>query len=55
MSDLINLKIDGKAVSVPKGTNLLEAARTMGIDISYFCYHLGLSSRAVCRQCMVEV
>src|SRR6516165_1959999 len=51
----VTLKIDGQTVSIPKGTNLLEAARTIGINISYFCYHPGLSSPAVCRQCLVEV
>src|SRR5438045_789823 len=51
----VTLKIDGKSVSVPKGTNVLEAAKTAGIDISYFCYHPGLSSPAVCRQCLVDV
>src|SRR6516164_627764 len=51
----VNLKIDGRPVSVPKGTNVLEACRTIGVDISYFCYHPGLSSPAVCRQCLVEV
>src|SRR6516165_6089462 len=51
----VTLKIDGQTVSVPKGTNVLEAARSIGVDISYFCYHPGLSSPAVCRQCLVEV
>jgi NADH-quinone oxidoreductase subunit G len=51
----VSLKIDGQSVTVPKGTNVLEAARTIGINISYFCYHPGLSSPAVCRQCLVEV
>src|SRR5688572_27015686 len=51
----VTLKIDGKSVTVPKGTNVLEAAKTVGIDISYFCYHPGLSSPAVCRQCLVDV
>ena len=53
--DLVTLKIDGRTVQVPKGTNVLEAARTLGQSISYFCYHPGLSSPAVCRQCLVEV
>lgn len=51
----VTLKIDGETVTVPKGTNVLEAARLVGSDISYFCYHPGLSSPAVCRQCLVEV
>src|SRR3954468_19278511 len=53
--ELVTLKIDGRSVQVPKGTNVLEAARTVGTSISYFCYHPGLSSPAVCRQCLVEV
>jgi NADH-quinone oxidoreductase subunit G len=51
----VTLKIDGRSVTVPKGTNVLEAALKLGIDISYFCYHPGLSSPAVCRQCLVEI
>lgn len=54
-NELVTLKIDGNTVQVPKGTNVLEAARTLGTSISYFCYHPGLSSPAVCRQCLVEV
>src|SRR5688500_1977691 len=55
MSDVVNLTIDGRQVSVPKGTNVLEAARVLGIDISAFCYHPGLSIAACCRQCLVTV
>src|ERR1700733_13216074 len=55
MSDLVNLTIDGQAVSVPKGTNVLEAAKLLGIDISAFCHHPGLPIVAQCRQCLVSV
>ena len=55
MSELVNLTIDGMPVTVPKGTNVLEAARTLGIDISAFCYHPGLPVVAQCRQCLVSV
>ena len=51
----VNLTIDGQAVSVPKGTNVLEAAKLLGIDISAFCYHPGLKVVAQCRQCLVTV
>jgi NADH-quinone oxidoreductase subunit G len=54
-SDSVTLTIDGMSVSVPKGTNVLEAARTLGIDISAFCYHPGLAVVAQCRQCLVSV
>jgi NADH-quinone oxidoreductase subunit G len=54
-TETVTLKIDGTPITVPKGTNVLEAARTAGVNISYFCYHPGLSAPAVCRQCLVEV
>jgi NADH-quinone oxidoreductase subunit G len=54
-SDAVSLTIDGMAVTVKKGTNVLEAARTLGIDISAFCYHPGLPIVAQCRQCLVAV
>jgi NADH-quinone oxidoreductase subunit G len=53
--DSVALTIDGMAVTVKKGTNVLEAARTLGIDISAFCYHPGLPVVAQCRQCLVAV
>jgi NADH-quinone oxidoreductase subunit G len=55
VSDTVTLTIDGQSVTVPKGTNVLEAARTLGIDISAFCYHPGLAVVAQCRQCLVSV
>jgi NADH-quinone oxidoreductase subunit G len=51
----VTLTIDGQSVTVPKGTNVLEAARTLGIDISAFCYHPGLEVVAQCRQCLVSI
>ena len=53
--DTVTLTIDGTQVTVPKGTNVLEAARTLGLDISAFCYHPGLEIVAQCRQCLVSV
>ncbi len=51
----VTLTIDGTTVTVAKGTNVLEAARTLGVDISAFCYHPGLPIVAQCRQCLVSV
>jgi NADH-quinone oxidoreductase subunit G len=51
----VTLTIDGQAVTVAKGTNVLEAARELGHDISAFCYHPGLSIAACCRQCLVSI
>jgi NADH-quinone oxidoreductase subunit G len=53
--DTVTLTIDGMSVTVKKGTNVLEAARTLGVDISAFCYHPGLPVVAQCRQCLVSV
>jgi NADH-quinone oxidoreductase subunit G len=52
---MVTLTVDGQSVSVPKGTNVLEAARALGTDISAFCYHPGLSIAACCRQCLVSI
>jgi NADH-quinone oxidoreductase subunit G len=53
--DTVTLTIDGMPVTVKKGTNVLEAARSLGVDISAFCYHPGLPVVAQCRQCLVSV
>jgi NADH-quinone oxidoreductase subunit G len=51
----VTLTIDGREVTVPEGTPVIEAAARIGTDISSFCYHPGLSVVAVCRQCLVGV
>ncbi|GAB4564284.1 MAG: hypothetical protein Tsb0020_14320 [Haliangiales bacterium] len=53
--NMVTLTVDGQEVTVPKGTNVLEAARSIGVDISAFCYHPGLSIAACCRQCLVSI
>ena len=53
--DTVTLTIDGQQVTVPKGTNVLDAARMLGNDISAFCYHPGLKVVAQCRQCLVAI
>ena len=37
--DLITVNIDGRDIAVPRGTNVIEAARQLGIEIPHFCYH----------------
>ncbi|MFZ9856749.1 MAG: NADH-quinone oxidoreductase subunit NuoG [Roseiflexaceae bacterium] len=51
----VNLIIDGHAVSVPAGTNLVEAARAVDVSIPVFCYHPKLKPVGMCRMCLVEV
>ena len=55
MPDLVQLTINGKAISAPKGTLVIEAAKLAGIEIPAFCYYEGFSLQAACRMCLVEV
>lgn len=52
---MIKIEIDGKEVSVPKGSSVMDAARQVGVYIPHFCYHKKLSIAANCRMCLVEV
>ncbi len=54
-SNNINLTIDGQQVSVPRGTTVLEAARSIRIDIPTFCWHPKLKPAGSCRICYVEI
>lgn len=53
--EMVNLTIDGNAVCVPKGTNLIEAAKLIKKEIPHYCYHPDLSVPGNCRMCQVEV
>jgi NADH-quinone oxidoreductase subunit G len=52
---MVNLTIEGQAVSVAAGTSILEAAKTAGVLIPHYCYHPSLPVAGVCRMCLVEV
>ena len=54
-TDLVKLTIDGRAVSVPKGTLIWEAARRLGIEIPIYCYHPKMKPLGACRMCFVGV
>jgi len=49
------LTIDGKEIEVEAGTNLIEAARRLGVEVPHYCYHAGLSIAGQCRLCMVDI
>lgn len=55
MADEITLTIDGRQVTVPKGTLVIEAAKKLGITIPVFCYHTKLAPVGACRQCLVDI
>lgn len=52
---LVRLKVDGKDVSVPEGTLVVDAARKAGISIPVFCYHPRMEPVGMCRMCLVEI
>ena len=53
--ELVTLTIDGRQLSVPKGTSVLRAAIEAGIQVPYYCYHPGLGIDASCRVCLVKI
>ena len=52
---MVNIKINDKSYSVPKGSTILEAARYAGIEIPTLCYLKDINEIGACRICMVEV
>jgi len=54
-TESVSFKLNGIAVSVPKGWTVMQAAKREGVDIPHFCWHPGLSVAGVCRFCMVKV
>lgn len=55
MADMVNLTIDGVPVSVPKGTLVVEAAKTVKQEIPVYCYHPKLGPAGLCRVCLVDI
>ena len=53
--DLVTVNIDGKEIAVPKGTNVIEAARLVNVDVPHYCYHPKLSIVGNCRMCLIEM
>ncbi|MDZ7577072.1 MAG: NADH-quinone oxidoreductase subunit G [Candidatus Nanopelagicales bacterium] len=47
--------IDGRRITVPKGTMIIRAAELLGIEIPRFCDHPRLAPVAACRMCLVEI
>ena len=51
----VNITVDGKKVTAPAGTLLIEACKTVGIEVPSFCYYPNLSLQGACRMCLVKV
>src|SRR6266700_2975781 len=57
-TELVNIKIDGHELQVPKGEKIIESAKRIGVEVPFFCYHPRLSMEdggANCRMCLVEL
>ncbi|MGE5668025.1 MAG: NADH-quinone oxidoreductase subunit NuoG, partial [Betaproteobacteria bacterium] len=52
---MLNIEIDGRALQVPNGSTVMDAANTLGIYVPHFCYHKKLSIAANCRMCLVQI
>ena len=55
VADLVKLNIDGHGVEVAPGTTIIEAARSVGVEIPNLCYDKHLTAFSGCRMCVVEL
>jgi NADH-quinone oxidoreductase subunit G len=51
----VTLTVDGKKLTAPAGTLLIEACKSVGIEVPSFCYYPNLSLQGACRMCLVKV
>jgi NADH-quinone oxidoreductase subunit G len=51
----VTLTVDGKKLTAPAGTLLIEACKSAGIEIPSFCYYPNLSLQGACRMCLVKI
>jgi NADH-quinone oxidoreductase subunit G len=51
----VNLTVDGKKITAPAGSLLIEACKNVGIEVPSFCYYPGLALQGACRMCVVKV
>jgi NADH-quinone oxidoreductase subunit G len=54
-SEAVKFTIDGRSVTVPGGTLLIEAAKQAGIEIPSYCYYPNLTLQGACRMCLVAI
>lgn len=52
---MITLTIDNQTVQAPEGTTILQAARSLGIDIPTLCFADGFKPSTSCMVCVVRV
>jgi len=54
-TNTVTLTVDGKSVTVPQGTTVLQACEKAASPVPFYCYHPGLSIAGNCRICLVEI
>ncbi|MCX7886176.1 MAG: 2Fe-2S iron-sulfur cluster-binding protein [Verrucomicrobiae bacterium] len=53
---MITLTIDGKTATVPEGSTILDAARTIGVNIPTLCFLAGVKeNKPSCMTCVVRI
>jgi len=51
----VTLTVDGKKITAPAGTLLIEACKSAGVEVPSFCYYPNLSLQGACRMCLVKI
>jgi NADH-quinone oxidoreductase subunit G len=51
----VTLTVDGKKLTAPAGSLLIDACKNAGIEVPSFCYYPGLSLCGACRMCVVKI
>ena len=51
----VTITVDGKKITAPSNSLLIEVCKKSGIEIPSFCYYPGLSLQGACRMCLVEI
>jgi NADH-quinone oxidoreductase subunit G len=51
----VTLTVDGKKLTAPAGTLLIEACKAVGIEVPSFCYYPNLALQGACRMCLVKI
>jgi predicted molibdopterin-dependent oxidoreductase YjgC len=52
---MMNLVINGRKISAPAGSTVLQAAQQAGVKIPTLCDHPALAPIGACRMCLVEI
>lgn len=55
MKDLLQVTVNGRSIQVPQGSTVLDAIRAAKARVPTLCYHPLLTTKAVCRQCLVNI